>query len=127
VIGLAWPLALAAAAAAHAEPEKPYRVVDGRVDSGTYNGFRRYNAVCNHCHGADGAGGSFGPSLIAAPMPFDAFRAAVLAGRGQGNFVMKGYAGDPNVEPYTLDLYAYLLARADGAIGRGRPTPIDQR
>ena len=118
---------LLATAAGATEPEKPYRVVDGRVDSGTYNGFRRYNAVCNHCHGADGAGGSFGPSLIAAPTSLDDFRAAVLEGRGQGTFVMKGYAGDPNVEPYIGDIYAYLRARADGAIGRGRPSLIDQR
>ena len=65
--------------------------------------------------------------MIAAPLPFDEFRIAVLKGRGQGSFVMKGYAGDPNVEPYIQDIFAYLLARADGAIGRGRPTPIDRR
>jgi mono/diheme cytochrome c family protein len=44
-----------------------YQIVDGKVDKRTYNGFRRYNAVCNHCHGPDGVGGSFGPSLIEAP------------------------------------------------------------
>jgi mono/diheme cytochrome c family protein len=120
-------LAAVTVGAVHAEDEKPYQIVDGRVDAGTYNGFRRYNAVCNHCHGADGAGASFGPSLIATPLPFDDFRAAVLDGRGQGSFVMKGYAGDPNVEPYIKDIYAYLRARADGAIGRGRPSPIEQR
>ena len=35
---------------------------------------------------------------------------------------MRGFADDPNVAPYLPDIYAYLQARADGAIGRGRPT-----
>ena len=39
---------------------------------------------------------------------------------------MKGFAGDPNVAPYIDDIYAYLQARADGALGRGRPTRIGQ-
>jgi hypothetical protein len=30
---------------------KLYRVVDGKVDERTYNGFPRYHAGCNHCHG----------------------------------------------------------------------------
>lgn len=97
------------------------------MDAGTYNGFRRYNAVCNHCHGADGAGGSFSPSLIAAPPAFEELRAAVVAGRGQGTFLMRGYAGDPSVEPHIRDIYAYLRARADGVLGRGRPAPIGPR
>jgi hypothetical protein len=36
--------------------DKFYRIVDGKVDERTYNGFRRYNARCNHCHGPDGVG-----------------------------------------------------------------------
>ena len=39
------------------EAAKPYQIVD----------VRRYTAVYNHCHGPDGVGGSFGPSLIEAP------------------------------------------------------------
>jgi hypothetical protein len=31
--------------------DKFYCIVDGKVDERTYNGFRRYNAGCNHCHG----------------------------------------------------------------------------
>ncbi len=48
---------------------------------------------------------------------------AVLEGRANGNSVMKGYANDPNVAPYVRDLYSYISARADGALGRGRPQP----
>jgi mono/diheme cytochrome c family protein len=106
--------------------DAPYRITDGKVDKRTFNGFRRYNSVCNHCHGLDGAGGSFGRSLIEAPMPRAEFRDAVLAGRTRGSFVMKGYADDPNVAPFVDDIYAYLRARADGAIGRGRPAVADE-
>jgi mono/diheme cytochrome c family protein len=102
-----------------------YRIVDGKVDKRTYNGYRRYNSICIHCHGPDGIGGSFAPSLIAAPLDLPAFRQAVLAGVTNGNSVMKGFAGDGNVEPYIEDIYAYLQARADGALGRGRPARLD--
>ena len=34
---------------------------------------------------------------------------------------MKGFAGNPNVEPHIGDIYAYLQARAEGRLGRGRP------
>lgn len=118
------------ALAAPAVPDdmvRPYQIIDGKVDKRTYNGFRRYNAVCNHCHGPDGAGGSFGPSLIDAPMTIEEFRAAVLAGRATGNSVMNGFADDPNVAPFVDDIYAYLLGRADGVIGRGRPSQADER
>ena len=106
-------------------PDKPYRVVDGKVDKRTYNGYRRYNSICIHCHGPDGIGGSFAPSLIEAPLDLPAFRQVVLAGRANGNSVMKGFAGDGNVEPYIEDIYAYLRARADGVLGRGRPDRLE--
>lgn len=100
---------------------KLYQVVDGKVDSRTYNGFRRYHASCNHCHGPDGMGSTFGPSLVEGLPDIDAFRRIVRDGQGSGTSVMKGFAGDGNVEPYIDDIYAYLQARGDGALGRGRP------
>jgi mono/diheme cytochrome c family protein len=111
--------------AAGAAQDKLYQAVDGKVDKRTYNGYRRYNSICIHCHGPDGIGGSFAPSLIAAPLDLPTFRQVVLAGRENGNSVMKGFAGDGNVEPYIEDIYAYLQARADGALGRGRPARLD--
>ena len=99
----------------------PYRIIDGKVDGNTYNGYRRYHAGCNHCHGPDGLGSSFGPSLVDAPLDADTFREIVREGRVNGTSVMKGYAHDANVDPYVGDIYAYLRARADGALGRGRP------
>jgi mono/diheme cytochrome c family protein len=69
---------------------KFYRIVDGKVDARTYNGFRRYNAACNHCHGPGGAGSSFAPSLIDKLLDVDAFRHVVLDGAANGTSNMKG-------------------------------------
>lgn len=127
VTALASPVAMTdiALPAPQEQSAAPYQITDGKVDRRTFNGFRRYNSVCNHCHGLDGAGGSFGRSLVETPMPLAEFRDAVLAGRTRGSFVMKGYADDPNVAPFVDDIYAYLRARADGALGRGRPAVAD--
>jgi mono/diheme cytochrome c family protein len=105
-------------------PAAPYRVIEGKADASTYNGYRRYHAACNHCHGPDGLGSSFGPSLVDRPLEVDAFRAIVREGRGSGTSVMNGFAQDANVEPHVDDIYAYLRARADGALGRGRPARL---
>ena len=45
-----------APASVPAQDEKPYSVVDGKVDKGTYNGYRRYHASCHTCHGPGRAG-----------------------------------------------------------------------
>jgi mono/diheme cytochrome c family protein len=104
---------------------RSYQIVDGRVDARTYNGFRRYHAGCNHCHGPDGMGSTVGPSLIDRLPPIERFRAIVLNGVSEGGGVMKGFDGDPNVSPYLDDIYAYLQARTDGVLGRGRPHKLD--
>ena len=111
-----------AAAQGDAPGGKLYRIVDGKVDAKTYNGYRRFHAGCNHCHGQDGLGSTVGPSLVDRPPDLDAFRRIVRNGTGSGAKVMKGFADDPNVAPYIDDIFAYLQARADGALDRGRPT-----
>jgi mono/diheme cytochrome c family protein len=91
------------------------------VDRAILNGYRRYNATCSHCHGSDGLGSTFAPSLIEQPLPFQQFSEVVDNGRARGTSVMRGFADDPNVAPYIADIYAYLRARATGTVGRGRP------
>ena len=86
-----------------------------------HEGYRRYQAVCAHCHGPDGAGSTFAPALVERPIDLDQFNAVVLRGRINGNSVMKGFAGDPNVVPYLGDIYAYLRARSEHRLGRGPP------
>jgi mono/diheme cytochrome c family protein len=79
---------------------KFYQVADGKVDARTYNGFRRYHAVCNHCHGPDGVGSTFGPSLVDYLTDINTFRRVMREGRRNGVSIMKGFADDPNVSPY---------------------------
>jgi methanol metabolism-related c-type cytochrome len=107
--------------------DKPYSVVDGKVDLGTYNGYRRYHASCHVCHGPDGLGSSYAPSLVDSlkTMPYEGFTEVVINGRqnlaaGQEK-VMPGFGNVEDVALYIDDIYAYLKARSDGAIGRGRP------
>jgi len=119
-------LSLAAGAGLSASADKFYRVVDGKVDARTYNGYRRYHAGCSHCHGQDGLGSTFAPSLIGSLPIVESFRRIVRDGQGNGVAVMKGFGDDPNVIPYIDDIYAYLQARADGVLGRGRPNKLEQ-
>jgi mono/diheme cytochrome c family protein len=106
-----------------AQPEmgegKPYTVEDGVVDKATYNGYRRYHGSCHRCHGPDGLGSSYGPSLVESlkHMSYSEFVEITLV----GNPKMPGFANDPNVWRYIDDMYAYLKARSDGVLGRGRP------
>jgi len=104
---------------------KLYRIVDGKVDARTYNGFRRYHAGCNHCHGQDGMGSTIGPALVDRLPDLETFRRIVRDGRSNGAAIMQGFANDPNVAPHIEDIYAYLQARADGALDRGRPMKAD--
>jgi mono/diheme cytochrome c family protein len=94
---------------------------DPVVGQAILNGYRRYNSACNHCHGPNGVGSSFAPSLIERPLPFARFAEIVEQGSARGAAVMRGFAADPNVAPYVRDIWLYLVARADGSVGRGRP------
>ena len=110
-----------------AQDEKPYSVVDGKVDKATYNGYRRYHASCHVCHGPDGLGSSYAPNLVESlkVLSYDQFTEVVINGRqnltaGQEK-VMPAFGSVEDVAIYIDDLYAYLKARSDGVIGRGRP------
>lgn len=100
---------------------------DGKVDRGTYNGFRRYHSSCHVCHGPDGLGSTFAPALADSLKRLDylQFQEVVVNGRATsgatGQRVMPAFGTDPNVMLHLDDIYRYLKARADGKIGRGRP------
>jgi mono/diheme cytochrome c family protein len=118
--GVAWGAACGKADCGGGTARSP---PDSPATSGStiYEGYRRFNGVCSHCHGADGVGSTFAPSLVDRPFAFNEFRDAVLNGRASGNFVMRGYADDPNVAPFIDSMYLYLKARNEG-LGRGRPS-----
>jgi methanol metabolism-related c-type cytochrome len=112
---------------AAAQEDKPYSVVDGKVDRGTYNGYRRYHASCHTCHGPDGLGSSYAPSMVESlkKLSYEQFAEVVINGRQnvtttQQN-VMPAFGTVQDVALYIDDIYAYLKARSDGALGRGRP------
>ena len=56
----------------------------------------------------------------------DALMVSQVIGQTTGTSVMRGFADDPNIAPYIDDIYAYLQARSDGVLGRGRPARIGQ-
>lgn len=101
---------------------------DGTVDWFTYSGFRRYHSECHVCHGPDGLGSSFAPSLVDSlkTLSYDDFNEVVINGRENvdtaDQYKMPAFGLNRNVTCYLDDLYIYLKARSDGAIPRGRPS-----
>ena len=110
-----------------AQDEKPYSVVDGKVDKATYNGYRRYHASCHTCHGPDGLGSSYAPNLVDSlkVLDYDQFAEVVINGRqnvtGSQQNVMPAFGTVEDVAIYMEDIYGYLKARSDGVLDRGRP------
>ena len=133
-----------------------YRVENGRVDAGTFSGWRIFHTSCHGCHGSGGTGTDMAPNLVERikTMTPRGFATKVLtsyrivgvgpderAGErealledilrrertARGQVVMPAWEGDAEVPPHVLDLYAYLNARSDGALGPGRPRPASSR
>ena len=115
------------AAGGDAWEDKPYTITDGKVDFNTYNGYRRYEAYCLRCHGPDGAGSSYAPALVDSlkTVSYEDFLEVVVYGRknvsASQQSVMPAFGEAVDVMENIDHIYAYLKARADGAIGRGRP------
>jgi methanol metabolism-related c-type cytochrome len=121
-------LGLMASVPTNAQDEtKPYVVKDGVVDWYTFSGFRRYHAECHVCHGPDGLGSSFAPGLTESlkTLTYEDFMEVVVNGRekigASEQSKMPAFGENLNVMCFIDDLYAYLKARSDGALGRGRP------
>jgi methanol metabolism-related c-type cytochrome len=110
--------------------QKPYTIENGKVDKKTFNGWRRYTESCLRCHGPDGAGSSYAPSLVDSvkTMTQDEFNDIVVNGRtnvsAASENVMPPFGEVEDVVSYLDDIWAYLKARADGVLGRGRPPRI---
>jgi methanol metabolism-related c-type cytochrome len=130
VAALVLGTSLVLAAEADQTAEKPYTVTDGKVDKKTFNGWRRYTESCMRCHGPDGAGSSYAPSLVDSVKHTtqDEFNDVVVNGRTNVNAasenVMPPFGEVEDVVSYLDDIWAYLKARADGVLGRGRPPRI---
>jgi methanol metabolism-related c-type cytochrome len=100
---------------------------DGSVDWSTYIGFTRYSAECLRCHGPDGLGSTYAPALIDSlkTMSYMDFYATVAGGKkavsASQELVMPAQGENKNVMCFISDIYTYLRARSEGAVGRGRP------
>ncbi len=116
-----------------ADEEKPYVVKDGKVDQHAYNGWRRYTESCLRCHGPDGSGSSYAPALTESlkGLTEDQFKDVVINGRKNvttsAENVMPAFGEVEDVVSYLDDMYAYLKARSDGVVGRGRPERFEQK
>jgi methanol metabolism-related c-type cytochrome len=147
---LAIAILLAATGAASAEPTKPAREengkyfdaadiptynikADGTVDWYTYSGYRRYHAECHTCHGPDGMGSTYAPALVDSlkRLSHQEFIEVIIQGRqnvsGSAQSVMPSFGTNTNVACYLDDLYVYLKARSDGALGRVRPSKREDK
>lgn len=108
--------------------ETPYTVEDGKVDKGTYNGYRRFHGVCHTCHGQDAMGSTIAPSLVNSmkSLSYEEFKTTVMEGRAATTATgaaseMPSFEENKDVMKYLDDIYSYLKARSDGALGPGRP------
>jgi methanol metabolism-related c-type cytochrome len=107
---------------------------DGTLDWYTYSGYRRYHAECHVCHGPDGMGSSYAPALATSlkTMTYPEFMEIVVNGKqnigvGTADQVMPAFGENKNVMCYLDDIYIYLKARADGALGRERPSKREDK
>jgi methanol metabolism-related c-type cytochrome len=119
---------------ADADGNPTYNIgANGKVDWYTFSGYRRYHSECHVCHGPDGAGSTYAPALADSLKTIDyaTFLQTVAQGRknvGGGNEkVMPSFGVNKNVMCYIDDIYVYLKARADGALGRVRPEDHDPK
>lgn len=98
--------------------------VSDEVAWSRFSGWKRYHANCSVCHGPDGLGGTFAPSLVNSlkSIDHDQFLTTVVNGKQNAELAMPSFGADPNVMCYIEDIYTYLKARSDGQMDRGRPT-----
>jgi methanol metabolism-related c-type cytochrome len=105
----------------------PYVIDHGVVDAATGIGYLRYTGNCLWCHGPDENGSSFGPALVDSlkTLTYEQFLDVVTSDRkdvSNSQFkVMPAVGTNASVMCFIDDIYAYLKARSDGAIGAGRP------
>jgi methanol metabolism-related c-type cytochrome len=106
---------------------------DGTVDWYTYSGYRRYHSECHVCHGPDGEGSTYAPALKNSlkTMDYGDFLSVVASGRknvsSSQESVMPAFGSNQNVACYMDDLFVYLRARANDALGRVRPAKREQK
>ena len=103
-----------------------YTVQDGKMlDAESYNGFKLYRNWCARCHGTYGQG-MVGPNLADSltVLSKDEFVKTVTDGKSGSIGSMPAWKSNTKVIAGMDQLYAYLKARSDGAIGEVKPKKI---
>jgi mono/diheme cytochrome c family protein len=106
-----------------------YVVENGHVDASTMKGWEVYTGTCMACHGPDGLGSSFAPSLLRAAerRTFDDFAQSIAEGLNfRPGMVMPSFAEDIRVMSHVVDIWNYLGARVEGGLPRGRPRLLEE-
>ena len=125
----------AAAEATESTPKAQYTVECGHtnedgepfcyVDRDTYVGWRTFHAFCHVCHAQDAVGSTFAPNLLERMLESDMTRELFIERLNEGFTgqvgVMPPWKDNPNVRKRYNELFAYLMARASGALPPGRP------
>lgn len=102
---------------------QPYTVTNGnQLDTETYKGFQLYRNWCARCHGTYGQGLA-GPNLADSlnKITYEEFLQTVAKGKMGQIGMMPGWESNKQVMDGRKDIYRYLKARADGAIGPEKP------
>jgi len=100
-----------------------YSVVDGnKLDANSYAGFKLYRNWCSRCHGTYGQG-MVGPNLADSLKVISEkeFFNTVENGKSGTIGSMPAWKANVKVMAGRDQLYAYLMARSDGAIGVEKP------
>lgn len=100
-----------------------YSVIDGnKLDAESYAGFKLYRNWCARCHGTYGQG-MVGPNLADSLkyIDKDQFYDTVENGKSGTIGSMPAWRKNVKVMAGRDKLYAYLMARSDGAIGIEKP------
>lgn len=105
------------------QAQSSYTVTDGnKLDPQTYRGYLLYRNWCARCHGTF-AQGLAGPNLARSlnQSSKDEFMQVLIKGKTSRNGVMPAWRDNQQVMSGREQLYNYLRARADNAIGPIQP------
>lgn len=99
------------------------------VEVALYRGWQQYSVHCARCHGEDGQGSSFAPSLLTGMRPGgkagtrEEFMDILINGRTANGMPTAAKIGIDSL--YFDGLYRYLQGRSEGRYHGGRPARQD--
>ncbi len=97
-----------------AAEDKPYQVIDGKIDENTFEGWKAYRGgTCGQCHG--GAAQALIVSL--GEKIDDKDRFIKLVTNGNPGTPMPPFKKNTGVMDNLDNIYAYIKARSDGVLG----------